>query len=53
MSDDKQLVALVEQQDDKELICFSCYTLFLYFDPLSRMAVWSQWLKGARFGSAD
>jgi hypothetical protein len=49
MSDDKQLVALVEQQDDKELICFSCYTLFLYFDPMSRMAVWSQRLRGAQF----
>ena len=26
-SDDKQLVALVDRLDDKELICFSCYAL--------------------------
>ena len=52
-SDDKQLVALVDRLDDKELICFSCYALVLYFDPMSRMAVWKQRLGGARFGSAD
>ena len=34
--------------DDKELICFSYCALFLYFDPMSRMAVWKQ-----RFGSDD
>ena len=43
-SDDKQLAALVDRLDDKELICF---------DPMSRMAVWKQRLGGARFGSAD
>ena len=52
-SDDKQLVALVDRLDDKGLICFSCYALVLYFDPMSRMAVWKQRLGGARFGSAD
>jgi hypothetical protein len=52
-SDDKQLVALVDRLDDKELICFSCYALFLYFDPMSRMEIWKQRLRGARFGNAD
>ena len=52
-SDDKQLVALVDRLDDKELICFSCYALVLYFDPMPRMAVWKQRLGGARLGSAD
>ena len=52
-SDDKQMVALVDRLDDKELICFSCYGLIRYFDPMSRMAVWKQRLGGARFGSAD
>ena len=47
------MVALVDGLDDKELICFSCYALFLCFNPMSRMVVWKQRLRGARFGSAD
>ena len=43
----------MERLDDKELICFSCHNLFLYFDPMSRMAVWKERLGGTGFGSAD
>ena len=45
-----QLAAWVERLDDKELICFSCHTLFLHFDPMSR---WKERLGGTVFGSAD
>ena len=30
-----------------------CHNLFLYFDPMSRMAVWKERLGGTGFGSAD
>jgi hypothetical protein len=43
----------VERLDDKELICFSCHNLFLYFDTMSRMAVRKERLGGTGFGSAD
>ena len=47
------MAAWVKRLDDKELICFSCHNLFLYFDPMSKMAVWKERLGGTGFGSAD
>ena len=41
-----QLAAWVKRLDDKELICFSCHNLFLYFDPMSKTAVWKERLGG-------
>jgi hypothetical protein len=43
----------VERLDDKEIICFFCHYLFLYFDPMSRMAVRKERLGVTGCGSAD
>ena len=47
------MAAWVKRLDDKELICFFCHNLFLYFDPMSKMAVWKERLGGTGFRSAD
>ena len=47
------MAAWVKRLDDKELICFSCHYLFLYFDSMSKMAVWKERLGGTGFRSAD